>query len=281
MPPMRDAAALARQFAAQLSLYRAGALSLAIHLLILLLPHSEPPREFTLPGPLHARLQQRRAQPATPPAEVTPPPTPARDGRRQKNSERRLMHVAPSADTAPTWTVAQKAEMDHFLDELAQTARQAPPPPSLAQRALREAHDIGRQMARQEDAAEALLERRPDAPPPNPFSLELYLEGMLRRLNRSASFVHNDPRRNGVQVAAVQFRLNPDGTLKSFVVLNSADQGEQIAFIRTVVERAAPFSAFPPDLDRAARSIGITICIRPGSGGGDPGFTRMANGRCL
>ena len=82
-----------------------------------------------------------------------------------------------------------------------------------------------------------------------------------------------------MQTAAVQFRLNPDGSLKSFTVLNAADQADEVAFIRAVIERSVPFSPFPPDIDRAARSLGVTICIRPGRNN-DPGFSRMRGNRC-
>ena len=74
------------------------------------------------------------------------------------------------------------------------------------------------------------------------------------------------------------YAINPDGTLKSFVVINAADQGEEIAFIKTVVERAAPFSPFPPDINRAARSMAVRICIMPASGGGF-GFSRAGDGQ--
>ena len=83
----------------------------------------------------------------------------------------------------PAWTVAQKAEMDGFLNELAEQARKTPQP-TLAQRSLAMARQAGQQMAREDAAAEALLEMRPNAPPANPFSLELYMDGLIRRLNR-------------------------------------------------------------------------------------------------
>jgi len=108
----------------------------------------------------------------------------------------------------------------------------------------------------------------------------MYVDGLVRRLNRSAGFVRNDPRSKGVRQASVQFRLNPDGSLKSFSVLNMGDQAEEIAFIKSVVERSIPFAPFPADLNRSARSLAMTICIVPGSaGGGGFGFTRNANGR--
>ena len=80
-----------------------------------------------------------------------------------------------------------------------------------------------------------------------------------------------------MRLAAVHFRINPDGSLKTFKVLNAGDQQEEIAFIKSVVERAVPFAAFPPDIARSARSLGMTICIQPGDGGGF-GFSRVADG---
>ena len=81
--------------------------------------------------------------------------------------------------------------MNRFLDELAAEAKAAPKP-SLAQRSLAMARDISRQKARQDEEGSALLERRPNTPPPEPFSLDLYVDGVVKRLNRSAAFVRND-----------------------------------------------------------------------------------------
>ena len=167
--------------------------------------------------------------------------------------------------------------MQRFLDELEAQARTAPKP-SLAQRSLAQAAELGRLQAQRDEQGLLMLERRPDSPPPDPFSLDLYLDGVVKRLNRSAAFVRNDPRSRGVRSAAVQFRINPNGSLKSFAVLNAGDQQDEIAFIRSVVERSIPFAAFPPDIDRAARSLGVTICIQPGRAGGF-GFTRLPDGR--
>jgi hypothetical protein len=180
-------------------------------------------------------------------------------------------------DDTPRWSPSERQEMKRFLDELEEQAKAAPRP-SLAQRSLAQAAELGRQQARRDEQGLLMLERRPDTPPPDPFSLDLYLDGIVRRLNRSAAFVRNDPRSRGVKPAAVQFRINPNGSLKSFAVLNAGDQQEEIAFIRSVVERSIPFAAFPPDIDRAARSLGVTICIQPGHGGGF-GFTRLPDGR--
>lgn len=260
--------------------YGALTVSLVLHSLVLLLPHAEPQRQQQASGPLQARLAAR-PNPA-PMSEATPQSVPKSQGSRQKSRE--VLHVDRSSTTAtrsvPTFSPTQKAEMDHFLNELSQEA-QRKPPPTLAQRSLAMARQAGREMAKADEAGDALLELRPNAPAPNPFSLELYLDGLVRRLNRSADFVNGKNRQQGIHTAAVQFRLNPDGSLKSFVVLNVADQADEIAYIRAIVERSVPFAAFPPDLDKAARSLGITICIRPGHrGDAGPGFSRMQGGRC-
>ncbi|HQD16851.1 MAG TPA: hypothetical protein PLY54_15500, partial [Ottowia sp.] len=105
---------------------------------------------------------------------------------------------------------------------------------------------------------------------------------LVKKLNRSASFVKNDPRARGMHSAAVEVRLNPDGSLKSFKVINAGDQQEEIAFVKSVVERAVPFAAFPPDIGKSARSLALMICIQPTGLGGDGfGFTRRPDGsRC-
>ena len=167
--------------------------------------------------------------------------------------------------------------MQRFLDELATEARGAASP-TLAQRSLAIARDLARQQARRDEEGLALLERRPEAPPPEPFSLDLYLDSVVRKLNRSAAYVRNDPRSRGVRRASLQFRIRPDGGLQAFAVVNAGDQEEEIAFIRSVVERSLPFAAFPADIARAALSLGITICIEPGPGGGF-GFTRVPDNR--
>lgn len=260
--------------------YRAVAFSLAIHAIVLALPRAEPSDQQAAAAPLQARLAPHPVskQPAPEPVVAAQPKAKA-----SKQKPREIMHVDRSPHAAsrsvPTWSAAQKAEMDGFLNELADEAKRNPPP-TLAQRSLAMARQAGRDLARADDAGDALLELRPNGPPVNPFSIEVYMDGLVRRLNRSAGFVNNERRHKGVQTAAVQFRLNPDGTLKSFVVLNAADQGDEIAYIKAIVERSVPFSPFPPDIDKAARSLGVTICIRPGRNS-EPGFSRMQGGRCL
>ena len=276
MPPMRSPA----QSSAQIAFYRAIAVSLIIHAIVLLLPHAEPSRQQSAASPLQAKLS---------PHSVTVPPENERNSntppkaKASKQKPSPILHVDRSSiasnRSVPSWSDAQKSEMDNFLNELSEDAKRKPQP-SLAQRSLAMPREVGREMAHADDAGEALLELRPNGPPPNPFSLELYLDGLIHRLNRSARFANNDRRHKGVHTAAVQFRLNPDGTLKSFVVLNAADQGDEIAFIKTVIERSIPFSPFPPDIDKAARSLGVTICIQPGHNS-EPGFSRMQRGRCI
>lgn len=254
------------------------AASLAIHTLLLFLPHDE------LAGapPAAPALQARLAPRPQPPAGRVERPARPSDQKASKAAARTRVIATDHAhrpQAQPAWTSAEKAEMDGFLNELAEQAQKTPPP-TFTERSLAMARQAGQQLAREDAAAEALLELRPNAPPADPFSVDLYMEGLVRRLNRSAAFVNSGRRHPGVQTAAVQFRLNPDGSLKSFTVLNAADQADEVAFIRAVIERSLPFAPFPPDIDRAARSLGVTICIRPGRHN-DPGFSRMRGNRCL
>ena len=259
------------------SLLIAVVLSLIIHGLALYVPRQPAPLAGGQRSRIEASLQQREAPVQAPPLKV---PAPPKKTSSKAASRPRVMAVqTPSPATsrsAPKWTIAEKAEMDGFLNELGAAAK-TNPPPTLAQRSLAMARAEARQQAQQESNQRASLERRPNSPDPDPFSLEIYLEGLLKHLNRSSAYVKNDSRSRGVRKAAVQFRVNPDGTLKSFEVLNAADQGAEIAFIKAIVERAAPFSPFPPDINRAARSMAVRICIQPSSSGGF-GFSRAGDG---
>lgn len=261
---------------ARRSLLWALAVSLAIHLLLLLSPQRAPPARPAA----SARLEARFAQVTPTPVESSEAPAAQPPASASKVPRtRRLSAERPRATAQPTWSVAEKAEMDDFLSELARQPG-AVAKPTLAQRSQVMAREQGRQMAARDEEGEALLELRPNTSPPDPFSLELYLDSLVRRLNRSALHVGNDRRGQGVRPAAIHFRLNPDGSLKSFVVLNAGDQTDEIAYIRSVVEQSVPFSPFPPDIDKAARSLGITICIRPANRDGSVGFSRMSGGRC-
>ena len=182
-----------------------------------------------------------------------------------------------AAPAPPRWSVAEKEEMNSFLRELDSQARKAP---DLAQRSLAMAREFGRQQAAEEKEGSEVLERVPNSAPVDPFSLEMYLDSLVKKLNRSAGFVRNDPRSKGLKVASVEIRLNPNGTLKSFKVLNAADQQDEIAFVKSVVEQALPFSPFPADIAMAAKSLAMVICIMPAnSSAGGFGFTRLPGGR--
>lgn len=252
----------------------AFAASLLIHALVLLVPRHDPSGTPTPP-----RLEARLAKAAAP---ETASPVPARPTKSNPERRRLLTTSKPgktSVAAAPKWSAAEKAEMDRFLDELGSQAK-ATPKPSLAQRSMAMAREQAMQQSREEAAEMASLELRPNAAPPDPFSMEMYVDALLKRLNRSAAFVKNDPRSKGVRLAAVQFKLNPDGSLKSFTVVNEGDQAEEIAFVKSVVERSIPFSPFPPDINKAARSLSMRICILPPRAGeGGFGFSRASPGR--
>ena len=256
----------------------AVAVSLAIHGLVLFVNYPKPTKQ----GSPLPRLEASLARQPAPAKAAEPPPSPPPKKTARTPVRPRVMTIQESSrstvQSPQKWTVAEKAEMNDFLNELARTTKNTPQP-TLAQRSLAMAREDARQMARQEKSEALSIERRPNSPDPDPFSLELYFEGLLKNLNRSSAYVKNNPRNRGVGIAAVQFRVNPDGTLKSFVVLNAADQAGEIAFIKAVVERATPFSPFPPDLNRAALSMAVRICIMPSRGGGF-GFSKAGESDC-
>ena len=98
---------------------------------------------------------------------------------------------------------------------------------------------------------------------------------------RSAAFVQQRRSDRGRYIAVVEVSLNADGTLKSYKVINAGDQQAEIDYIRRIVERAAPFGAFPPEVRKQINSLSFDICILPrhlDSGGGGM-FTRTYGGR--
>lgn len=254
----------------------AFAVSLLIHALVLMIPRHDPSGTASPP-----RLEARLAKTAAPEA-VSVPASSAKPAKTKPERARILSTNKPGKTTvaaAPKWSATEKADMNRFLDEL-ETLAKAAPKPTLAQRSLAMAREQARQQARQEAADGASLELRPNTAPPDPFSLEMYLDGLVKRLNRSAAFVKNDPRNKGVRAAAVEFKLNPDGTMKFFKVVNEGDQAEEIAFVKSVVERSIPFSPFPEDINKAARGLTMRICILPPRAGeGGFGFSRSGPGR--
>ncbi|WP_226401050.1 hypothetical protein [Ferribacterium limneticum] len=262
---------------ARRALLYAFAASLLLHALILMIPRHDP-EETSSPPRLEARLRKPVS------TETASAPEARQKPAKIKPERPRLLTTNKRSKTsvasAPQWTAAEKADMNRFLDELDNNAKAAPKP-TLAQRSKAMAREEAWKQAREESAGSALLDLRPNATPPDPFSLEMYLEGLLRRLNRSASFVKNDPRAKGMRPASIEFKINPDGSMKSFRVVNAGDQVDEIAFVKAVVERSIPFSPFPADLDKAARSLTMRICINPvGSGEGGFGFTRAGGRSC-
>ncbi len=260
------------------------AASLLLHVLVLLIPaHTPKPAqpvsrlEATLARPDSRPQTAATAAPPTRPRELAPTPP-----KQAKSARKPVIAVdkskSPASAPAPKWTVAQKQEMDSFLREL-ETQAKSQPRPDLSQRALATAREYARHTAPREQEGAEILERIPNAPPVEPFSLEMYLDALVKKLNRSAGFVANDPRRQGVRRASVQVTLNPDGSMRQFRIVNAGDQQPQIDYIRAVVERAVPFAAFPSDLKRSASGLTMTICIEPGGSDGGLGFSRMPEGR--
>lgn len=256
--------------------------SLVLHGLVLFVPTREKPAAGSRPLPrLEASLAPR--EPTPPAVEMSPPAPPAEKSvPAPSRPKKRILAVekprgSTARDSTPKWSVAQKQEMDKFLNELGGQGKA----PTLAQRSLAMAHGIGRETPAQAgEAGGVSLESLPNSPPVDPFSLDFYVDGLLKKLNRSAAFVRNDPRAKGVKTASVQIRLNPDGSLKSFRVINAADQQEEIAFVKSVVERAVPFAPFPPDMRKSAGSLAMTICIRPSRWDGGFGFMRNGGSDC-
>lgn len=257
------------------------AASLLIHLGLLLLP--QQPKAQAAKS---ARLQVRLAEPQAP-VLAQKPPMPAaseKSARRQPSPvPQRQVMTAPNATrslaAAPKWSKAEKSEMDNFLNELDRDARQRPPP-SLMEQSRQMARASAINSEREAQSETALLELRPNAEPPDPFAVDLYFEGVVRQLNRQAAYVKTPGRNQGVRKAMVAFRLNPDGSLKSFKVLNAGDQEDEIAYVRAIVERAAPFGAFPPELARSARNAGVVVCINPANKDGGVGFQRLGGNKC-
>jgi len=254
------------------------AFSLLLHVLILHIPRQSPPAAEP-----PARISASLAAPAPTPKPRQTETKPSKSASSKVKPSRNIIAVdksktRPTAEPNRQWSVAEKAEMDNFLNELATPAR---PAPTLAQRSLAMAREYGREQGQRDGAAEDTVERRPNSPPVDPFSLEMYLDAVVKKLNRSAGFVRNDPRTRGMRNALVRVQLKPDGSLRRFEIINSADQQDEIAFVKSVVEQAVPFAAFPPDLLRSAMSLGMFICIRPPSSSSAGGFSRGGEGsRC-
>ena len=191
--------------------------------------------------------------------------------------EKRLVQKKPSI-TVPqqTWSVAERKDMDDFLNELA-TEPRPPPAPTLSQRAMAMARAIGRQQEHEEDEAD---QQSTNARVVEPFSLQMYFDAFIRKMNQSAAFVKRETTTHGSHKALVQVILNPDGSLKSYRVIRASDQKAEIAYIKSVVDLAAPFSAFPSDIRNGMDSFAVLLCIFPGRAGeAGGGFSRSFGGQ--
>ncbi len=264
-----------RSARARKSLWLAVAVSLLLHADVLLItvtspgPPSGPAGNADSPprAPL-PRLQAALARPL-----VSPPRLPANAIRKpaatpRKPAAQRKLTAPTGVWAARSFSRAERAEMDQFLDDLATQAR-PPTGRELAQKALATARTAP------DDDAEATQEQPAgNGKAVEPFSLEMYFDAFVRKLNRSAAFVRNDRRVRGAHKALVEISLNPDGSLRRYRVLRSGDQAAEIAYIKSVIDRAAPFSAFPPDIRNTHDSLSILMCIYPAHEGGGGGFSR-------
>ena len=203
------------------------------------------------------------------------PPEPASKRRLSPNKKAPTKSLsAPAYSLANRkWSKAEQADMKSFLDELAIDTRPPPSGQTLSAKALATARQMGRSAL--EDGVDR--ESKPASGKGKPidrYSLEMYWDAFLRKLNRSAAFVENERRVRGQRKALVEISLNSDGSLKDYRVLYAADQAAEVAYIKRVVERASPFAAFPPDIRKERDSMSIRMCVYPAREGEGGGFSR-------
>ncbi|WP_341676716.1 hypothetical protein [Niveibacterium sp. SC-1] len=278
--------------------------SVLVHVVALVWRMQPPTKPTQPPGRLTARLAAppkvtpprptpSPPTPPTPPAKPEPspvaraeppPPTPPAKRRLLTRREAEQTTPSPKERAAPKFSVREKEDMDRFLDSLKKEQKeQEESGPSLAERALADARSIARERpaargdTEDDSTGPISVERIPGSPDISPFSLEMYLDGLVNKLNRSSAFVKRNGR-SGLSKAAAELKINPDGSIGGFEVLAMGDQHDEIAYIDKLVHRAAPYSAFPPDIAGSARSMRILICVIP-AGEGGVGFTRQRSGR--
>ena len=230
-------------------------------------------------GKPQTRLNVAIAKAPTP----EPPPTPSVE---HKKIRQEIITAAPTSTPSPmswpvrTWTRAERSEMDNFLNELAAEAKPQRGR-DLAAQALANARQPENLPAGDPNPASAETQKTgPARNSLSAFSLEMYFDAFLTKLNRSAAFVKKDTRKSGYRKALVQVLLRPDGTLKSYEVLRSGDQEIEIGYIKSVVDRATPFSAFPRDIAGVAEVLAIYICITPSGSDGTGSFSRASPQEC-
>lgn len=279
-----------RNARARKSLSLAIVVSLLVHAAILFIGFSSSGQIAGPAGNPNARsdinrvtrppLQATLARPVAPPAkrsEATLENATRKPASASKKQTPQPKLTAPAGVWANrTFSQAERSDMDNFLNEL---ATQAKPPTGreLSKKALAMARQLGR--AQDDGEEEPAGQRGGDGKVIEPFSLEMYFDAFVRKLNRSAAFVNKAPRVRGAHKALVQISLNPDGSLKSYRVLRSGDQEAEIAYIKSVIDRASPFSAFPPDIRNSTGALSILMCIYPPGEGGGGGFSRSFGGQ--
>lgn len=275
-----------RRTRAQKSLWLAVVISLLLHAAVLFINYSAPdPLSGQAATPTNEDNSNNVARPRliasltrqAKPVQTPPPPgalnTPSKPATASAKAVKQKKLLAPTGVWATrSWSTAERADMNKFLSELSTQAK----PPSgqeLSKMALATARQLGR-VAQDGSEDDAVGQATANGKAVDPYSLEMYFDAFVRKMNRSAAFVKNDPRVRGAHKALVQISLNSDGSLKSYRVLRSGDQEAEIAYIKSVVERASPFSAFPPDIRKARDSLTIMMCIYPANAGGGGGFSR-------
>ena len=265
--------------------YLTVCISLLVHVIVLMLPAAQPQANKP-PQRLNVRMapkaNQSNQQAAAPATIVSPLPghtTPRLRKPTPAPSKPALSSPVPAAVAVeqPKYTQAERDDINNFLQSLGPTPKgQADAQASLSKRSLAMAQDIGRELAHQhDDDGQVTVERIPNSPPVDRFSLEAYLDSLMNRLNRNARLMKHSSY-GGRGTAALQVRINPDGTVKSLEVFNESDQKEQVEFVKRLLERSAPYSPFPAAMSVSAKSLAIIICIKPGSNG--EGFSRFERG---
>ena len=247
--------------------------SVLIHIAVLSLSVSPPS------GSPPQQLKVTIAKAPTPKVVETPSPE-------RKKPKQKILTAAPYSNPSPmtwpvrTWSRAERSEMDNFLNELAAEAK-----PQRGKELAAQALANARQSENIPAGATSSENTEPQKPGParksvDAFSMEMYFDAFLTKLNRSAAFVKKETRKGGYRKALVKILLSPDGTLKSYEVLRSGDQEIEIAYIKSVVDRASPFSAFPRDIAGAAQVLSIFICITPSGSDGGGSFSRASPNEC-
>lgn len=249
-------------------------LSLVLHALVLFLPllFSQPPggndaSPYRVYAPLQARIYKR--------GRATAPPQPAVSQTAQAPQTRSASPQRGKARvlTSPggNWRTAQRPAA-------------APSRPlsgsELAQRALAMARSMGSSADDGGTDAESTRQegRGGDV---EPLALQWYFDSFISKLNRSARFVRRAPPPKGQRAAQVEIIINRDGSLREYRIVQAADRQIEIDYIKSVVDRAVPFAAFPPEISKHTDTLSLDICIQPpGDPGGGFGFSRTGSKRC-